>query len=161
MQKKEDRLEVFKSALISTVRSISKKKDCEVKFGKSPNSKDSNKIVNLPDFSKVDNINDFSLIRAKADSEALRLRYSNSDIFDEYEPKGEMSRKLYKIAEKIRYEKIGSENFLGVKKNLFSEYKNDKKAILYAKNVKELSIKYRKQLTLCKKNLNKNKYIIF
>ena len=116
MQKKEDRLEVFKSALISTVRSISKKKDCEVKFGKPPNLKDSNKIVNLPDFSKVDNINDFSLIRAKADSEALRLRYSNSDIFEEYEPKGEMSRKLYKIAEKIRYEKIGSENFLGVKK---------------------------------------------
>ena len=43
----------------------------------------------------------------------------------------------------------------------YKNYKNDKKAILYAKNVKELSIKYRKQLTLCKKNLNKNKYIIF
>ena len=82
MQKKEDRLEVFKSALISTVKSISKKKDCEVKFGKPPNLKDSNKIVNLPDFSKVDNINDFSLIRAKADSEALRLKYSNIEIFN-------------------------------------------------------------------------------
>ena len=43
----------------------------------------------------------------------------------------------------------------------YKNYKNDKKAILYAKNVKDLSIKYRKQLTLCKKNLNKNKYIIF
>ena len=38
-----------------------------------------------------------------------------------------MSKKLYKIAEKIRYEKIGSEKFLGVKKNLFSEYKENKK----------------------------------
>ena len=158
MQKKEDRLEVFKSALISTVRSISKKKDCEVKFGKSPNLKDSNKIVNLPDFSKVDNINDFSLIRAKADSEALRLRYSNSDIFEEYEPKGEMSRKLYKIAEKIRYEKIGSENFLGVKKNLFSEYKNDKKAEGSNKNQLEESFdKYLKSYFFDIKEIKKSK----
>ena len=81
MQKKEDRLEVFKSALISTVRSISKKKDCEVKFGKPPNLKDSNKIVNLPDFSKVDNINDFSLIRAKADSEGITCVFKNFRIF--------------------------------------------------------------------------------
>ena len=158
MQKKEDRLEVFKSALISTVRSISKKKDCEVKFGKSPNLKDSNKIVNLPDFSKVDNINDFSLIRAKADSEALRLRYSNSDIFDEYEPKGEMSRKLYKIAEKIRYEKIGSENFLGVKKNLFSKYKNDKKVQGSNKNQLEESFdKYLKSYFFDIKETKKSK----
>ena len=158
MQKKEDRLEVFKSALISTVRSISKKKDCEVKFGKPPNLKDSNKIVNLPDFSKVDNINDFSLIRAKADSEALRLRYSNSDIFEEYEPKGEMSRKLYKIAEKIRYEKIGSENFLGVKKNLFSKYKNDKKVQGSNKNQLEESFdKYLKSYFFDIKETKKSK----
>ena len=37
----------------------------------------------------------------------------------------------------------------------------DKKAIMYAKSVKDQAKKYRKQLTLCKKNLDKNKYIIF
>ena len=37
----------------------------------------------------------------------------------------------------------------------------DKKAIIYAKSVKDMASKYRKQLTLCKKNLDKNKYIIF
>ena len=46
MQKKEDRLEVFKSALISTIKSISETKDCEIKFGKS-NLGDNNKVVNL------------------------------------------------------------------------------------------------------------------
>ena len=43
----------------------------------------------------------------------------------------------------------------------YKNYKKDKKAIIYAKKVKDLSNNYRKQLTLCKKNLNKNKYIIF
>ena len=126
MQKKEDHLEVFKSALISTIKSISEKKDCEIKFGKSSLG-DNNKVVNLPELNSIDSIKDFSLIRAKADSEALRLKYSNNEIFEEYKPKGDVSKKLYKIAEKIRYEKIGSEKFLGVKKNLFSEYKENKK----------------------------------
>ncbi len=126
MQKKEDRLEVFKSALISTIKSISETKDCEVKFGKS-NLENTNKVINLPELNAIDSVKDFSLIRAKADSEALRLKYSNSEIFEEYKPKGEMSKKLYKIAEKIRYEKIGSEKFMGIKKNLFYEYKENKK----------------------------------
>jgi len=126
MDKKENRLEVFKSALISTIKSISEKKDCEIKFGKS-NLGDGNKVVNLPELNRINSAKDFSLIRARADSEALRLKYSNNDIFEEYKPKGEVSKKLYKIAEKIRYEKIGSEKFLGIKKNLFSEYKENKK----------------------------------
>ena len=128
MQKKENSLEVFKSALVSTIKSISEKKDCEIKFGKS-NLGDSKKVVNLPELNSIDSVKDFSLIRAKADSEALRLKYSNNDIFEKYKPKGEMSKKLYKIAEKIRYEKIGSEKFMGIKKNLFSEYKENKKSL--------------------------------
>ena len=43
----------------------------------------------------------------------------------------------------------------------YKNYSKDKKAIIYAKSVKDLANKYRKQLTLCKKNLDKNKYIIF
>ncbi len=126
MQKKEDHLEFFKSALISTIKSISEKKDCEIKFGK-PSLGDNNKVVNLPELNKIESIKDFSQMRARADSEALRLKYSNNDIFEEYKPKGELSKKLYKIAEKIRYEKIGSEKFIGIKKNLFSVYKEREK----------------------------------
>ena len=43
----------------------------------------------------------------------------------------------------------------------YKNYRKDKKAIIYAKSVKEISKKYRKQLTFCRKNLDKNKYIIF
>ena len=43
----------------------------------------------------------------------------------------------------------------------YKNYSKDKKAIIYAKSVKDMANKYRKQLTVCKKNLDKNKYIIF
>ena len=135
MLKKENHLEIFKNAIISTIKSIANKKDCEIKFGNSSSQNNNEKIINLPEINKLDNIDDFFSLRAKADSEALRLKYSNSDTFKKYNPKGEMSRKLYKIAEKIRYEKIGSEFFAGIKKNLsfhfneniFKEKKNKNK----------------------------------
>ena len=139
MQKKESRLEFFKSAIISTVKSISKKKNCEVKFGKSTNQTSSDKFINLPEINKLENLNDFLLFRAKADSEALRLKYSDKDIFERYKPKGEMSQKLYQIAEKIRYEKIGSEDFAGVKKNLFIQYKENQLKLKSNKNKLEES----------------------
>ena len=139
MQKKESRLEFFKSAIISTVKSISKKKNCEIKFGKSTNQTSSEKFINLPEINKLENLNDFLLFRAKADSEALRLKYSNKDIFERYKPKGEMSQKLYQIAEKIRYEKIGSEDFAGVKKNLFIQYKENQLKLKSNKNKLEES----------------------
>ena len=49
-----------------------------------------------------------------------------------------MCFKLYKIAEKIRYEKIGSDKFKGIKKNLsnnFEIYKKPKKQLkIFLKN---------------------------
>ena len=139
MQKKESRLELFKSAIISTVKSISKKKNCEIKFGKSTNQTSSEKFINLPEINKLENLNDFLLFRAKADSEALRLKYSDKDIFERYKPKGEVSQKLYQIAEKIRYEKIGSEDFAGIKKNLFIQYKENQLKLKSNKNKLEES----------------------
>jgi len=43
----------------------------------------------------------------------------------------------------------------------YKNYKKDKKAIIYASSVRALANDYRKQLTMCQKNLNKNKYFIF
>ena len=54
--------------------------------------------------------------RAIADGEALKLRHSNKNIFRNFEPKGEVAKSLYEIAEKIRCEKIGSEKYGGIKK---------------------------------------------
>ena len=125
MEKKDARLADFKQALISTIKSISEKNDFEISFGKQA-SKDF-KNVYLPDIKKLENFYDFVTIRAKADSEALRLKYSNNDIFNAYKPKGKVAEKLYTIAEKIRYEKIGSDAFKGIKDNLLKDYKKNKK----------------------------------
>ena len=81
-------------------------------------------------------------MRAKADSEALRLKYSNEDIFNTYKPKGKMAEELYEIAEKIRYEKIGSDTFKGIKENLAENYKENKKNTKNEENIsKNLSAK--------------------
>lgn len=125
MEKKDTHLENFKQALISTIRSISEKNDCEVSFGKQASKNYNN--VNLPEIKKLEHFQDFLTMRAKADSEALRLKYSDEDIFNTYKPKGKMAEELYEIAEKIRYEKIGSDTFKGIKENLAENYKENKK----------------------------------
>ena len=135
MEKKDTHLENFKQALISTIKSISEKNDCEVSFGKQA-SKDYNN-VNLPEIKKLEHFQDFLTMRAKADSEALRLKYSNEDIFNTYKPKGKMAEELYEIAEKIRYEKIGSDTFKGIKENLAENYKENRKNIKNEENISE------------------------
>ncbi len=121
MDKKDIHLENFKQVITSTVKSISEISDCKVNFG-GKSIKD-NKSVKLPEIKKLENLSDFLTIRAEADSEALRLRFSDTDIFDKYKPKGQKASKLYQIAEKARYEKIGCEYFIGIKKNLFENQK--------------------------------------
>ena len=86
MEKKDTHLENFKQAISSTIKSISEISDCNVSFGDQTRKKD-NKNANLPEISKLEKFKDFSSIRAKADSEALRLKYSNINIFDMYQPK--------------------------------------------------------------------------
>ena len=134
MQKKETHLEVFKNALTSTVKSISEKKNCEITFGKPTSNINNKNEINLPEIDKLEDIKDYSIFRAMADSEALRLKYSNNDIYNKYKPGGEISQKLYKIAEKIRYEKIGCEVFTGIKKNLFFQYNENSVKLKSNKN---------------------------
>ena len=125
MKKDENFLEDFKRAIASTIKSISKKKDYEIKFGST--DKIPNKNVILPEIKGFKSLSEITRIRAIADSEALRLRYSNPKIYEIHKPNGKTAEKLYKIAEKIRYEKIGSEEFKGVKKNISSVFNDLKK----------------------------------
>ena len=125
MEKKDIHLENFKLALSSTIKSIAEISDCNINFGKQ--TKKDSKSANLPEIKKLEKLQDYLLFRAKADSEALRLKYSNQKIFQNYKPKGETATKLYEIAEKIRYEKIGSDKFSGIKMNLSQNYKFSEK----------------------------------
>ena len=121
MEKKTEIIENFKTAIGSTVKSLSNSEDVEVFFG-SQNVKSEKTTIKLPEIEKINNKINYDQIRALADSESLKLRFSNINTFKSYEPIGNISKKLYQIAEKIRYEKLGSDRFKGVKKNITSYY---------------------------------------
>tara|TARA_B100001559_G_scaffold299434_1_gene284701 strand:- start:1644 stop:3449 length:1806 start_codon:yes stop_codon:yes gene_type:complete len=121
MQKKEELLENFKTAITSTVKSISNQEDIEVVFG-GKNTNTDKITINLPELEKNSLDINFLKVRAFADSEALKARHSDKNILMSYEPKGNISKKLYSISEKIRYEKLGSEEFKGIKSNIDKYY---------------------------------------
>ena len=121
MEKKSEILENFKTAIGSTVKSLSNSENVEVSFG-NQNFKSEKISVKLPEIEQVNNKINYNQIRALADSKSLRLRFSDEKTFKSYEPDGNISKKLYKIAEKIRYEKLGSDQFKGVKNNIEKYY---------------------------------------
>ena len=121
MEKKSEILENFKTAIGSTVKSLSNYENVEVSFG-NQNFKSEKISIKLPEIEQTNNKINYSKIRALADSESLRLRFSDNKTFKSYEPKGNISKKLYKIAEKIRFEKLGSDKFKGVKNNIEKYY---------------------------------------
>ena len=117
MEKKSEILENFKTAISSTVKTLSNSENVEVSFG-NQDLKSENNLVKLPKLEQINNKINYNQIRAVADSESLKLRFSNKKTLKLYEPAGNISKLLYLIAEKIRCEKIGSDDFKGVKKNI-------------------------------------------
>ena len=122
MDENEFLKERFKLAVSSAAKVISEKSDLEVNFGNNNISKENS--LNLPEISDLKNLQDFTNLRAFADSAALKLKHSNKKIYSKNEPGGTMGQSLYSIAEKIRCEKIGSNNLKGVKSNIFQYYQN-------------------------------------
>ena len=122
MDERELLKERFKSAVSSTVKAISENFDLKIKFGSNMSSKKNS--LNLPEIASLRKLQDFTNLRAFADSEALKIKYTNKKIYLKNEPKGAMSKALYAIAEKIRYEKIGSDKLKGVKNNITQCYEN-------------------------------------
>ena len=121
MGKKTENLENFKKAIASTIKSIIGDQNIDVVFG-NENTKKNINTINLPNIQNIDNKIDYIKTRAIADSEALKLRCSDKNIYTSFEPKGNISKLLYAVAEKIRYESIGSAYFKGVKENLNQYY---------------------------------------
>ena len=158
MEKKEELLESFKTAITSTVKSISNQDDIEVVFGNK--SANNDKItINLPDLEKNSLDVNFLKIRAFADSEALKARHSDKNILRSYEPKGNISKKLYSISEKIRYEKLGSEEFKGIKSNIDKYYKEKINSIDLKKNENKIVEAFENYLRVNIFNLKNNKEV--
>tara|TARA_Y100000591_G_C21834865_1_gene701847 strand:- start:315 stop:2114 length:1800 start_codon:yes stop_codon:yes gene_type:complete len=121
VQNKKEKIEDFKTAISSTVRSISNSQKLEVNFG-NQSSKTEKNAIKLPELEQKNNYINYEEIRAIADSKSLRFRFSNKKILKKYEPKGNISKKLYGISEKIRCEKIGTSYFKGIKSNIEKYY---------------------------------------
>jgi len=122
MDEQEFLKERFKSAVSSTVKAISENFDLKIQFGNNLSSKENS--LNLPEIANLRKLQDFTNLRAFADSEALKIKYTNKKIYLRNEPKGAMSKALYAIAEKIRYEKLGADKLKGVKNNITQCYEN-------------------------------------
>ena len=122
MDEKEVLKERFKSAICSAIKVIAGNGDLEIKFGK--NAEPKNNYLCLPEINKLSTLEDYIYIRAKADSAALKIKYTDKKIYSKNQPKGKMAKALYAIAEKIRYEKIGSNRLKGIKNNLVQSYEN-------------------------------------
>jgi cobaltochelatase CobT len=120
MSNKENNFkEQFKQALLSTARVISE--DYKKNFYKKDKNLNEKKIDFL-DISNLSNKNDFIKLRAEADSNALKKRFSNTKIFNKNLPNNPLSKSLYNLAEKVRYEILGTKMLKGIKKNLTQNY---------------------------------------
>ena len=117
--KKDDNIkEQFKQALISTIKVISDEYKNDPKANPNLSSKNFN-------FFELDNLkakNDFVKLRAASDSEALKIKFCNKEIYDRNKPRNNSAKLLYDISEKIRYELLGSKMLKGIAKNLNENY---------------------------------------
>ena len=122
MENKKEKVEDFKTAISSTIRSIADSQKIEVNFGNQSSKSEVNSI-RLPELEQRKKSINFEEIRAIADSKSLRFRFSNQKTLKKYEPAGNISKKLYNVSEKIRCEKIGTSYFKGIKNNIEKFYK--------------------------------------
>ena len=78
------------------------------------NSKKDLKKIDHFELENLNNIGDFIKARAVADSTALKKKFSNEKIYKNYSPINSDCKSLYAIAEKIRYESLGSQMLRGI-----------------------------------------------
>jgi len=120
MNKEDNLKEKFKQALVSTIKVISEDYKIEKEINKNFSSKNYN-------FFELDNLNtkeDYIKLRAETDSEALKRKFSNKEIYQKNKPINTSRKLLYDISEKIRYEMIGMKMLRGISKNLKNNYLN-------------------------------------
>ena len=119
MNKEDSFKEKFKQALISTAKVISEDYVINLKENKKKLSP-----KNL-DFFELDNLtsrHDFVRLRAETDSEALKKKFRNNEIYEKNMPSNKSCKILYDISEKIRYEVLGTKILKGISKNLKENY---------------------------------------
>ena len=79
MDEQELLKEKFKAAISSAVKVVSGQLNLEIKFGNNKNPKKN--LLNLPEVINLRNVQDFTNLRAFADSEALKIKYTDKKIY--------------------------------------------------------------------------------
>ena len=131
MNKEDIIKEKFKQALQSTYKVISD----DYRVGKNKKNEENTYSVG-----EIENITDkyqFKKLRAETDSEALKKRFSDKKLLDKNNPQNPSCRTLYQLAEKMRYELLGSEMLKGISKNFKDNYKYRLKNIKHQNIVKK------------------------
>ena len=118
MNKEDNFKEKFKEALISTFKVISD----DYKIQKEENNNINSKNYNFLEFDSLNTKEDYVKLRAETDSEALKRKFSNDDIYQKNLPGNTSCKLLYNISEKIRYEVLGTKMLNGISKNLKDNY---------------------------------------
>ena len=151
MNKEDNFKEKFKQALISTIKVISE----DYKPSNKKNN-ESSKNVNFFELDNLTNKHDVVRYRAEADSEALKKKFSNKEIYQNNLPQNSSYKSLYDMSEKIRYELLGSKMLKGIYKNLNENYvqKLNLKRKDQLKSKDDVSVAEAFELYMLKKFLN-------
>ena len=118
MNKEDNFKEKFKEALISTLKVISD----DYKINENENKNLKSKNLNFLEIDNIKNKQDYNKIRAETDSEALKRKFSNNNIYQKNSPSNSSCKLLYNISEKIRYEVLGTKMLKGISRNLKNNY---------------------------------------
>ena len=139
MNKEDNFKEKFKEALISTLKVISD----DYKINENENKNLKSKKFNFLEIDNIKNKQDYNKIRAETDSEALKRKFSNNNIYQKNSPSNSSCKLLYNISEKIRYEVLGTKMLKGISRNLKNNYSfkilNKKKDHIKSKEDVEIS----------------------
>jgi len=119
MNKEDNFKEKFKQALISTIKVLSD--DYKIKK-EEKNDNFHSKNYNFFELDSLNSKEDYVKLRAETDSEALKRKFSNNYIYQKNLPNNSSCKLLYSIAEKIRYEMLGTKMLNGISKNLKDNY---------------------------------------
>ena len=88
------------------------------------NKKESQKDIEDYKISNLYSREDYIKFRALNDSNALKKRFSDKNIFKKNFPKNQSYKLFYEVSEKIRCELLGSDMLNGIKKNINENYNN-------------------------------------
>ncbi|RXZ65675.1 cobaltochelatase subunit CobT [Pelagerythrobacter rhizovicinus] len=110
-------LDRFKQALTGTARALAREPEVEVAWSAdAPAASGKNFRVPLP--GRTLPPEQASEARGFADSFALKLRHHNTALHARGAPSEPVARACYDMAEQVRYEALGANNFSGIRENL-------------------------------------------